>query len=111
MGERKTIWEQLVDQKDRWIGGTLTEYFIDKEIVTHSTPDDGKVEELVITENKVTSIITDLKIEKCIEYTCFRVEDKDGGCMFNIKYGGVVSGKNTLNFHCHDLNFGIDPKE
>ncbi|MFH1969210.1 MAG: hypothetical protein ABIJ53_02700 [Verrucomicrobiota bacterium] len=71
---RRSIWEQFVESKKEWIGGTLTDFgdgdpFVDQSFY----PDKTEIMDIELTNNE----------------TFFRVVGKEWGCGFNVEYGGI----------------------
>jgi len=88
-GKTYPLWQQFVDNKAQYIGGTLRDYDYEDDVLT--------------TE------ITDITLEpNGIDSACFSVNGKDFGCGFDVSIGGLSNsdrfGKNTIafrGFHGH----------
>lgn len=85
------MYQQFVDQKDKWIGGTLVEL------------SDG------ITDEAETEI-EDVRIDRNENYDAFEVVGKDFSCSFNTMYGGVGGGQDGwIKFSSPYFSFMIHP--
>jgi hypothetical protein len=71
--DRKTIWEQIVDNKSKYIGKKL----VDTDMGIYSETE-----------------ITDIKFEDNPDNCYFTIVGKEFSCGFDIKYGGISEGNN-----------------
>lgn len=76
------LWQQFVDSKSEWIGGTLTE------------------EDSIFGE--ASTQIKDITLEDCDvgNYTKFSIVGGEFTCSFNVQYGGVwpINKPNSIGF-------------
>lgn len=79
-GKYYPLWQQFVDKKDRFIGGTLEDHDMG---MTASTT------------------VTDVRLEPNGEDSaCFEIDGEDFGCGFDVRYGGIGTGEpGWLTFH------------
>lgn len=77
--DRKTIWEQMVDQQAKWIGGTLVDDGDSMDRRLGMVPDGGMV-----------TTITGMEFKPCGDNAMmFSVIGADFTCGFNTQYGGI----------------------
>lgn len=83
-GKQYPLWSQFVEQKDRWIGGTLYEIF-------------DAFDAAITGQDTAKTTIKDIALEPCGEdCVMFSIVGEDFTCGFNVKYGGVDGS------HCPD---------
>ena len=103
--ERKTIWEQLVDQKEEWIGGTLTEYADTMNILFINYIHFG-------CTPIIKTVIKDIVFQENGDFgdlRWFEIVGEDFSCGFDTSVAGI-SGESghDLRFGGQFTNFGID---
>lgn len=57
--ELRTMWEELVRQKDKWIGGVMTDFGYSSDRARGDVPEGGietEITDIQITENQLTFV-------------------------------------------------------
>lgn len=77
-GKRYPLWEQFVHQKEKWIGGTLTDR-------------GDSMDRAIFGVDSMTTTITDIKLEpNGKESAIFSVCGEDFTCGFDVQHGGAI---------------------
>lgn len=73
------LWNQFVEKKDQWIGGTLQDFGDSMDRVWG-----------IADKNGMVTKITDIKLEPNGEESAwFEITGKDFSCGFDVKHGGI----------------------
>jgi len=78
-GKVYPLWNQFIDQKEKWIGGVLEDFGDSMDRAMFN-----------LDKSDLTTEITDITlVPNGTDSAFFSIEGKDFGCGFDVQYGGI----------------------
>ena len=78
-GKYYPLWSQFIEQKDKWIGGTLVDFGDSMDVRL------GMIDKLGMK----TKIVDITLLPNGIDSAYFSIEGEGFGCGFDVHYGGI----------------------